>query len=54
MEYDKSKIELVVLSLVDSDIIKLWTPEGFAKFTHLTEVANALNARIRTHIIVNF
>ena len=38
IEYDKSKIELVILSLVDSDLVEEWVPEGFQKFTHLQEV----------------
>ena len=38
MKYDKSRVELVILSLVDSDMVNEWTPEGFEKFTHLQEV----------------
>jgi hypothetical protein len=38
MEYDKSRVELVIMSLVDGDLIKKWNPEGFEKFTHLQEV----------------
>lgn len=37
MKYDKSRVELVILSLVDSDLVNEWSPEGFKKFTHLQE-----------------
>ena len=38
MMYDKSKVELVILSLVDNDLVNKWDPQGFEKFTHLQEV----------------
>ena len=43
MKYDKSRVELVILSLVDSDLVNEWSPEEFKKFTHLQEVNKIRN-----------